>query len=172
MFFFLPPGVIEVPVRLKKTQTLDDKCKGYLNVGLKTSLIFGIVVMLWFKVKSHSQWVLGTEVVQQNWLTETRICLYRAALGSACESVWHTLSWSNAQLNAPKELGCSLNPLKVNYKWYSLHRCSLKGCIHTDTQELCPDDSFHSISSVFPPGFIMWVRQNSGLRSNLYEIVT
>lgn len=61
---FLPlPEVIQASQ--VKTQTLDGEmpaCTGYLTVGLGTSLIFVVVMMLWFDVKARL--VLGTKVIQ------------------------------------------------------------------------------------------------------------
>jgi len=49
---------------------------------------------------------------------------------------------------------------------HSFHRCSLKGSIHTETQDLCPDDSF---SLVFPPWFLMRVWRSPVASSNFYN---
>ena len=113
------PTVIKVPAGWKLRLGMM-KCQSVQTTWwrcLETGLIFVAVVMLWFKVRSRSRWAAGTGLIQQNWLAETWICPHWAAVGSAVSKCDTLLAGHMDEPDAPKELGCSVNPLKVKYKW-------------------------------------------------------
>lgn len=133
------------------------------------------VDMLWLKVKSHSGWLLGTEVMQQNWQTETCFCTYSeprtVVLVSKCDTL--KVGHMHNRMLQKNLFRCSVNPLKVKYKWNIVCADVLwKVVFILMHQTYVQMIHFTLLALFFHWGFIMWVRQNSGPCSNLYEIVT